>query len=150
MRVLIPVPDQDFDTTEVAVPWRLLSRADHEVVFATESGGTASACDPRLLSGVLFGQLGADAEPKQFYEELTRTAEFRLPVSWRNLAMTQFDGLILPGGHAPGMRQYLAQPGAAQQGRGVLAAWPTRRGDLPWRGGAGEDSRSAYGPQRPI
>lgn len=108
MRVLIPVPDHDFDTTEVAVPWRLLTQAGHEVVFATENGGVAPACDPRLLSGVLWGQLGADPEPKRFYAELTRAAEFRAPLSWRELAMEQFDGLILPGGHAPGMRQYLA------------------------------------------
>ena len=38
MRVLIPLPDRDFDVTEVAVPWRLLTDAGHEVVFATERG----------------------------------------------------------------------------------------------------------------
>ncbi len=37
----MPVPDRDFDITEVAVPWRLLTDAGHDVVFATEGGGTA-------------------------------------------------------------------------------------------------------------
>ena len=32
MRVLVPLPDRDFDTTEVAVPWRLLSDRGHEIV----------------------------------------------------------------------------------------------------------------------
>ena len=50
-RVLIPLPDADFDTTEVAVPWRVLTDAGHAVVFATETGAVA-ACDPRLLAGV--------------------------------------------------------------------------------------------------
>ncbi|XES01194.1 hypothetical protein HEP87_62550 [Streptomyces sp. S1D4-11] len=40
MRVLMPVPDRDFDVTEVAVPWRILTDAGHEVVLATEHAGT--------------------------------------------------------------------------------------------------------------
>ncbi|KAA0022283.1 type 1 glutamine amidotransferase domain-containing protein [Antrihabitans cavernicola] len=107
MKILIPLPDNDFDTTEVAVPWRLLTDAGHDIVFATESGGVAPQCDPRLLTGVLFGQLGADPEPIEFYRELTKDRRFADPVSWRDLDVTGFDGLILPGGHAPGMRQYL-------------------------------------------
>ena len=105
--VLIPLPDRDFDVTEVAVPWKLLAGANHRVTFATERGGDAPHADPRLLAGVLFGQLGADPEPKAFYEELTRDAAFRSPVSWRGLDARDFDGLVLPGGHAPGMKQYL-------------------------------------------
>lgn len=52
--VLLPLPDTDFDVTEVAVPWRLLTDAGHTVVFATESE-TPPAADPLLLTGVLFG-----------------------------------------------------------------------------------------------
>jgi putative intracellular protease/amidase len=108
MRVLMPLPDRDFDTTEVAVPWRLLRDRGHEVVFATERGGRAPACDPRLLTGVLFGQLGAEPEPIAFYEQLLRAPEFREPIAWGELEPQDFDGLVLAGGHAPGMRQYLA------------------------------------------
>ncbi|GAB2515312.1 type 1 glutamine amidotransferase domain-containing protein [Nocardia heshunensis] len=107
MRVLMPVPDADFDVTEVAVPWRILTDAGHEVVFATEYAGTVPQADPRLLTGVLFGQLGAEDEPKEFYRQLTESAEFRDTVAWSDLEVGEFDGLLLPGGHAPGMRQYL-------------------------------------------
>ncbi len=107
MRILIPLPDRDFDTTEVAVPWRVLSDRGHTVVFATEAGGSAPGCDPRLLSGVLFGKLGAEAEPIAFYEELIEEAAFRDPLAWGGIEPTEFDGLLLPGGHAQGMRQYL-------------------------------------------
>ena len=48
-RVLIPLPDTDFDTTEVAAPWKVLARAGHEIVFATEHGGKRPSCDPLLL-----------------------------------------------------------------------------------------------------
>jgi putative intracellular protease/amidase len=105
-RVLLPLPDRDFDVTEVAVPWRLLTEAGHQVVFATERGGTP-ACDPLLLTGVIFGQLGAADEPKRFYAEMERSPEFQRPVAWADVDPARIDALVLPGGHAPGMRQYL-------------------------------------------
>ncbi len=52
VRVLMPLPDRDFDVTEVAVPWRVLRDAGCEVVFATEQADTVPAADPRLLTGV--------------------------------------------------------------------------------------------------
>ena len=108
MRVLMPLPDHDFDVTEVSVPWRILTGAGHQVTFATERAGTVPAADPRLLAGVLFGQLGAAAEPKHFYRQLADSEEFRRTISWNDIVPADFDGLILPGGHAPGMRQYLS------------------------------------------
>ena len=43
----MPLPDADFDVTEVTVPWRLLREAGHDVVFATEQAGTVpAAADP--------------------------------------------------------------------------------------------------------
>lgn len=110
MRILIPLPDRDFDTTEVSVPWRLLTDRGHQVVFATQSGGVAPECDPRLLSGVIFGRLGAEDEPIRFYREMTGDAAFRDPISYSSIEPADFDGLVLPGGHAQGMRQYLADP----------------------------------------
>ena len=105
--VLIPLPDRDFDVTEVAVPWRLLTRAGHKITFVTEKGGAAPQADPLLLTGVIFGQLGAEPEARAFYRELEQAPEFRNPSSWSATEFTKFDGLLLPGGHAPGMRQYL-------------------------------------------
>jgi putative intracellular protease/amidase len=105
-RVLVPLPDRDFDVTEVAVPWKLLTEAGHEVVFATEKGGKPAA-DPRLLEGVLFGQLGAEAEPKAFYRELEKAPAFERPIAWADIDPASCGAMVLPGGHAPGMRQYL-------------------------------------------
>ncbi|WP_369229925.1 type 1 glutamine amidotransferase domain-containing protein [Streptomyces sp. R21] len=124
MRVLMPVPDRDFDVTEVAVPWRLLTDAGHEVVLATERAGTRPAADPRLLTGVLFGQLGADEEPRRFYQELTAVPEFTATVSWADIEVGEFDGLLLPGGHAPGMRQYLGSAALQEQ---VARFWALER-----------------------
>jgi putative intracellular protease/amidase len=120
----MPLPDRDFDVTEVAVPWRLLTDAGHEVVFATERGGSAPQADPLLLTGVLFGQLGAEPEPKRFYAQLTEAPEFRAPIAWEAVEPATFDGLVLPGGHAPGMRQYL---GSAVLRDKVSAFWALDR-----------------------
>jgi putative intracellular protease/amidase len=105
-RILLPLPDLDFDVTEVAVPWKLWTEAGHEVVFATEDRAAPSA-DPLLLTGVIFGQLGAEDEPKRFYEEMTRAASFQRPIAWAEMEPSRFDALHLAGGHAKGMRQYL-------------------------------------------
>jgi putative intracellular protease/amidase len=123
-RVLIPLPDHDFDVTEVAVPWHLLTSAGHEVTFATERAGTVPAADPQLLTGVLFGQLGAAAEARRFYREMTGSLEFRGTAGWAEVDPGAFDGLILPGGHAPRMRQYLS---AYALQRKVAEFWALRR-----------------------
>ncbi len=107
--IICPLPDRDFDVTEVAVPWKILTRAGHFVVFATEEGRVASA-DPKLLEGVLFGALGAEPEPKRFYREMIASETFTYPRRWRDLVAADYDALLLPGGHAPGMRQYLGSP----------------------------------------
>src|SRR3954469_4473315 len=92
MRVLIPLPDRDFDTTEVAVPWHELRSSGHEVVFATE-GGAVPACDPKLLTGVIFGKLGADPEPIAFYGELAQAPEFRAPITGDAIEAADYDGM---------------------------------------------------------
>jgi putative intracellular protease/amidase len=104
--VLFPLPDRDFDVTEVAVPWKLLVLAGHQIVFATEAGAPP-ACDPLLISGVVLGQLGAHPEPIAFYRELERATAFTSPQRWSDCDPASYDALFLAGGHAPGMRQYL-------------------------------------------
>ena len=141
-KVLFPLPDRDFDVTEVAVPWKLLAEAGHEIVFATESGATPT-CDPLLLTGVIFGKLGARPEPIAFYRELEQAPGFLAPRPWGSCAASQFDALFLAGGHAPGMKQYLgseavqalttaffaAEKPAAAICHGVLVAARSKRPD---------------------
>lgn len=117
----MPLPDRDFDVTEVAVPWKLATEAGHRVVFATEEAAPP-ACDPLLITGVVFGLLGARPEPIALYRELEQDPAFRQPVRWRDVDATRFDALILAGGHAPGMRQYLGSPEVRAL---IKAFWPT-------------------------
>ncbi len=105
-RVLIPLPCEDFDPTEAAVPWRALRDAGIEVVFATPDGSTAT-CDPKSLTGVVFGQIGAKPQDVATYREMAADPAFASPIPYASIDVTAFDALHLPGGHAPGMRPYL-------------------------------------------
>jgi putative intracellular protease/amidase len=120
-RILVPLPDNDFDITEVSVPWKLLTRAGHSVVFATEAA-RAPRGDPLLLWGVVLGQLGAEAEAKAFYREMERAPELLSPLRYRDIDVELYDALLLPGGHAAGMRQYL---GSAELLEKVSLFWRT-------------------------
>jgi hypothetical protein len=52
------------------------------VVFATEQAGTVPAADPRLLTGVIFGRLGAAPAAKRYFAELAKAAEFTSTLAW--------------------------------------------------------------------
>ncbi|MCO4768617.1 MAG: DJ-1/PfpI family protein [Deltaproteobacteria bacterium] len=108
-RVVIALATKDFDPTEAAVPWHVLSGAGHEVVFAT-ADGAPGACDPLMLKGVLFGQIGATKENVALYQAMSETEAFAHPITFADIR-TEGEGahdlLVLPGGHAQGMRQYL-------------------------------------------
>lgn len=108
--ILIPIPSSDFDPTEAAVPWKMLRASGHRIVFATPDGKPGAA-DARILTGQGFGPLGrmlmADANGRQAYAEMAKSPEFLQPIRWAEARISDFQGLLLPGGHAPGMKPYL-------------------------------------------
>jgi putative intracellular protease/amidase len=122
-RVLVPLPDRDFDLTEVSAPWHLLREKGHTVVFATEAGAVAAG-DPLLIDGPLFGQLGAERDIVALYRRLEADAAFRAPIRWDQIVVEDYAAMLLPGGHAPGMKQYLA--GAVLHDK-VRAFWALKR-----------------------
>lgn len=108
--ILIPIPSSDFDPTEAAVPWKMLRASGHRIVFATPDGKPGAA-DARILTGQGFGPLGrmlmADANGRQAYAEMAKSPELLQPIRWAEARISDFQGLLLPGGHAPGMKPYL-------------------------------------------
>eukprot|EP00750_Incisomonas_marina_P015929 INCI18800.1.p1 GENE.INCI18800.1~~INCI18800.1.p1 ORF type:complete len:211 (+),score=25.08 INCI18800.1:176-808(+) len=106
-RLLIPLPSADFDVTEVVVPWsRAVDDFGFDVTFATPDGKVA-ACDPKLLTGVIFGMLGASKEAIALYRRLENDPTFLSPISYNDMNDQDYDALLLPGGHAQGMKVYL-------------------------------------------
>jgi putative intracellular protease/amidase len=121
--VLIPIPDTDFDPTEVAVSWQVLAAHGHTVVFATESGRPAAA-DDIMLSGrgldvwsrvpglgrlAFVGRfLRANRDARDAYAQMLKSTEFQRPIPWTDIKLDDVDALLLPGGHrAHGMRSYI-------------------------------------------
>ena len=121
--ILIPLPQQDFDPSEVAVSWSVLSARGHRVAFATPEG-TPGAGDALMLTGrgldpwgwvpglrrlPLIGLvLRANRAARAAYCALAADPAFRAPLRWDGVDTEAFDGLLLPGGHrARGMRAYL-------------------------------------------
>src|ERR1700759_12501 len=121
--VLIPIPDRDFDPTEVAVSWQVLRANGHRIVFATESGSPGVADDimvtgrgldfwsalPVLGAITIVGRmLRANKDARRAYQEMLASQEYQHPSSWAETTLDGIDGLMLPGGHrARGMRSYI-------------------------------------------
>jgi putative intracellular protease/amidase len=128
--VLMPLPATDFDPTEVAVSWRVLAAAGHDVVFATPSGLPGQADDimvtgrgldpwgvvPGLRHLTVVGRvLRANADARQAYAALLDDDAFAAPLHWGAARRSAYDALVLPGGHrARGMRPYLESPEVQQ------------------------------------
>jgi len=122
MNVLLPLPQVGFDPSEAAVSWRILRDAGHAVAFTTPQGRVAAA-DPVMLSGIgldfwsrvpalrrlrLVGlPLRANRRAREAYRELVHNGAFCHPLAYAVVDPGRFDALLLPGGHARGMREYL-------------------------------------------
>lgn len=110
MAVLIATSTRDFDPTEVAVPWQVLSGAGHQVQFATDSG-KAGAADARMLDGNGLGLLKplliAQKPAREAYGAMLQDAAFQAPMAYGDIRVSDFDALVLPGGHAKGVKPYL-------------------------------------------
>ena len=124
--VLIPIPDRDFDPTEVAVSWQVLRANGHRVVFATESGVPGVADDimvtgrgldlwsavPVLGAITVVGRmLRANKDARRAYQDMLASPEYQDPSSWSETTLDGIEALLLPGGHrARGMRSYIDSP----------------------------------------
>jgi putative intracellular protease/amidase len=122
-RILFLLPARDFDPSEAAVSWRVLSRAGHGIGFATPDGRPGVADDmmltgqgldlwgaiPLLRNWPLVGLLlRANHDARTAYAEMIADPSYLAPQRWDALDPSAFDALLLPGGHrAGGMRDYL-------------------------------------------
>ena len=112
-KVLMPLPAYDFDPSEAAITWKVLQQNGIEVFFSTPDGKPAMA-DARMLYGtglsifkkILMARQDAVAACLEMYED----RNFKRPIPYGKVKDAGFDGLVLPGGHAQGMRIYLEAP----------------------------------------
>jgi protease I len=112
-RILIILPQTDYDPAEVALPWLVWGLAGHEVSFATQTGEPAT-CDPVTLSGeglpLLARSMRAKDEARLHYGSMLLAPAYARPLRWDAVKAGDFDALHFPGGHAPGMKPYCDSP----------------------------------------
>ena len=110
IKVLIPIPSHGFDPSEVAVPWKLLVRANIKIVFATPQGAKAKA-DQIMLTGEKLGifksLLMARKDAVEAYREMDQSADFCHPIAYKDIQAEAYNGILLPGGHDKGVKEYL-------------------------------------------
>ena len=124
-KILIILPQTDFDPTEVALPWLVWASAGHDVCFATETGQPAT-CDPITLSGaglpIVASSLKCRPEAQTAYAAMIAAPRYKKPLSWAKARAGDFAALHFPGGHAPGMKPYCESPEVARLAKEAFAA----------------------------
>lgn len=109
-KVLIPIPSYGFDPTEVAIPWKLLTDRGVAIVFATPNGKIAQT-DTKMLLGQDLGiwkpVLKARQDAVDAYNNMAKSNAFYNPIRYAEINVSDFDGLLLPGGHDKGVKEYL-------------------------------------------
>ncbi len=104
--ILMPLPDYDYDLTEVSVPWKACTDRGWHVVISTEHGAIPQA-DVSKLKGPLPGILSAGAKARTAYGEIIQDAAYRQPITYADIDVDKYDAILLPGGDGLRMRQYL-------------------------------------------
>jgi putative intracellular protease/amidase len=108
--ILMPIPHNDFDPTETAIPWKILTSKGFKIEFATPDSKPGEA-DKIMLTGKGLGVwkkvLMAREDALLAYGEMIKSNSFCNPKSYNNLKPSDYEGLILPGGHAKRMKDYL-------------------------------------------
>jgi len=104
--ILMPLPDHDFDPTESAIPWKMCTSRGWRVSFSTEHGNVAQA-DLTKLKGPLPGLLSASEKARMAFQEMVQDPDYQHPIPYAEMDPGPYQALLLPGGDAPRMRQYL-------------------------------------------
>ncbi len=104
--ILMPLPDRDFDPTEVPVPWKVCTSRGWRVAFSTEHGSVAQG-EVARLKGPLPGVLSGSVKARAAYPQMTQDPAYQHPIPYADIDPDQYQAILLPGGDAPPMRQYL-------------------------------------------
>jgi len=106
----MPIPHHDFDPSETAIPWKILTSKGFSVEFATPDGKPGEA-DKIMLTGKGLGLwkrvLMAREDALLAYSEMSKSDSFNNPKTYDSIKPSEYEGIILPGGHASRMKDYL-------------------------------------------
>jgi putative intracellular protease/amidase len=107
--ILMPLPDHGFDPTEASIPWKVCTSNGWWVDCSTEHGQVAQT-DLNKIKGPLPGLLSAGKKAQSAYQLMTQDQAYQHPIPYAEIDPDRYEALLLPGGDAPGVRQYLENP----------------------------------------
>ncbi|MCK5774915.1 MAG: DJ-1/PfpI family protein [Bacteroidales bacterium] len=109
-RIIVPLPSNGCDPSEVAIPWKILSDKGFEIVFCTPNGEKAIT-DQIMLTGKKLGLLKSVLAARQdavaAYRELEISKAFNNPLKYSQAREEDFAAILLPGGHDKPVKEYL-------------------------------------------
>jgi putative intracellular protease/amidase len=105
-KILMPLPDQGFCPTEACIPWRECHSRGWQVTISTEHGIQPQA-DQHKLHGPLPGLVSAGAEAKAAHQLMIQDPSYQHPIPYAEIDPQQYHAILLPGGDALPMAQYL-------------------------------------------
>lgn len=110
IKVIMPLPATDFDPSEASISWKILTENGIKITFATPDSKSAKA-DRRMLTGDGLGiwksLLMSDKNALIAHAQMIESVEFNSPILWNEISPDHFNGIVLAGGHAQGMKPYL-------------------------------------------
>jgi putative intracellular protease/amidase len=106
VNIFMPLPDIGFDPTEASIPWKECHSRGWQVTISTETGKPSQA-DQHRLNGPLPGLISAGKKAKAAYQLMIQDPSYHHPISYPAIQPELFDALLLPGGDALSMHQYL-------------------------------------------
>ena len=116
MKVLILLPECDYDPTESGLPWKAMADAGMDITFTTPEGKPSPA-DTRLTNkgfSLLSPFLMTRKPDISTYFEMAGSVAFNSPLPYRAVQPQNYDALLIPGGHAPGMKTMMESETAHQ------------------------------------
>jgi protease I len=109
MKVLMVLPQEGFDPTEASIPWLHLTTKGYQVDFATPDA-LPSKPDERVLTkgfGPLSPFLKTNSKVKAVFEKMSSEESFKAPLSFEQVTVSDYQALLIPGGHGPKMKPFL-------------------------------------------
>ena len=113
-KILCILPAEGHDPTESSVLWQILTASGVAVSFTTPAGLPGHA-DRRLTDdgfGLLNPVLMTRANALADYRAMASSPAFNAPLPYAAVDPAEYDGLMIPGGHAAGVKTMLESPQA--------------------------------------
>jgi putative intracellular protease/amidase len=108
-KVIIPLPERDFDLTQTAVLWKILKANGIKVEFASEAGEKAVVNPDHLRKPDIINvsMFYPAFEPRRYFMEMEKDSSFLQPIPYAEIKAEEYTGMVLIAGNTLTVKHYL-------------------------------------------